>query len=77
MNLKDFQNECLTQKNVLTMEDKIFGGQDDCCGTNTSYTERTANLSGWAMTFAQLAGVDDDHLYSTDEFGDWNDEGCC
>lgn len=75
MNLKDFKNNCLSQKDVITRTDLISGGMHGE-GTQTSNTTQTSTITGWASVIYAIAAHDtpptiDDHS------GDWDDEGTC
>lgn len=76
MTIDEFKKTMLTQKDVITHQEKITGSQqDECCGTSTSHTHDTDMFGGgWISLVGALMGVD---TTTTDNCGDWNDEGCC
>jgi hypothetical protein len=74
MTIDEFKKTVLTQKDVITHQEKITGAQDECCGTNTSHTSNTDVFDGWTSIVMAIMGVNNT---TTDNYGDWSDEGCC
>lgn len=76
MNLDDFKNQVMQEKNLITKSNLVFGGQQDCCQTQTSHTKSTAVVS-WELLCVIMAGDDGEYCYKDDHFGDLLDESSC
>lgn len=73
MTIKEFQENAITQKNVITHQESIQGGMHG--GTTTAGVNQTDNLSGVVATMAWLLGAETGT--HDDPYGDWDDEGTC
>lgn len=73
MKLRDFKENFIVQKDIITRTDLIgtVGGN----GTSTSYTTQTEVGPGWARAMITLFGGEQ-APDKTDSNGDWDDE-CC
>lgn len=74
MDIKHFKNNVITQKNVITHLERVTGGNDECCGTNTSRETQTEHESVIIQILGAASGVS---TTTTDHSNDWDDEGCC
>lgn len=80
MNLDDFKNNFLSEKDLITQTDLITGGMTGggSCGggTVTEETTQTAVIEGFADVFFRLATGEAPPTVD-DTSGDWDDEGTC
>lgn len=73
MNLDDFKKNVITQKNVITHQASVIGGN----GTQTKEVKRTAIHSNQLLQLAADVVLGADVAYKNDNIHDWDDEGTC
>ena len=74
--IEEFEQNVITQKNVITLNENVFGGMHGE-GTATERKTQTSNVSGQGLVEIAFTILGADPGSHTDTTHDWNDEGTC